>query len=431
MNTNLRTCIQILLDIGLIILLFFILLDSTQGAAPPQPGPLPGSWNVYLPLTTKMDATQICNKAQIVADVTFPNGTLVTQNTSFSKIWRLKNVGTCTWSYGYSLVLANGNGMGAIYPVIMPEIVSPGQEVEIWVNFIAPQQPGTYTGYWMLRSPQGNTFGTGDGASQPLQVMVRVVSETINWQEYANNVHQISLMYPDNWRYISGDTLTGEYFAAEDGYFKVGALEGVGLTIDQVAQIEANQSSQPFGPNPIIEPVFIQGVLSRDFYEGRLVMASLGQRDLYPNAEMIVRFPTPRQINGKSFSYFVIYADVYHVQEIGFRLVFNSSTIFYPPDSADPQGITCNPVVGGIVTIPITTNTPATPCVKVTSGQRVKIVNQTGSMTRARLAWYNVALWAGDSVTLETNLGSFLAQGVHNLRFIDPQRYSPLIWLVN
>ncbi len=432
MKTDIHKCSRILLFVSLVTLLFLGNIRTVHGASL-QPEPLSGSWRIFLPIITvrASDPAQTCNKAQFIADVTFPNGTLVTQKTAFSKIWRLKNIGTCTWTDGYSLTLSSGESMGAVYPVIMPAIVTPGQEVYIWVNLIAPQKPGTYVGYWMLRSPEGKTFGIGTGAAQPLSVLVHVVRETTNWQEYTNNFHQISLMYPDQWRYISGDAQSGEYFAAEDGYFKVSALDGDGMTLDQVAQIEANQSSQPFGPNPTIEPVYIQGTGSREYYEARLVMASANQRDQYPSAELIVQFPTPRQINGKLFDFFVIYADVYNIKEIGFRLIFNASPIFYPAESATPKAEQCNAVPGEVVTIPITTYEPSITCIKVTSNQRVKIANQTGSVFRARLAWYNIALWADESVTLETSLGSFLAPGVHNLRIIGVQRFSPQIWLVN
>src|SRR5512138_2778546 len=42
-------------------------------------------------------ATSICDAMQFVADVTIPDGTVMTPNQAFTKTWRVKNVGTCAW----------------------------------------------------------------------------------------------------------------------------------------------------------------------------------------------------------------------------------------------------------------------------------------------------------------------------------------------
>ena len=52
-----------------------------------------------------------CNWAQFVADVTVPDGTSYAPSTAFKKTWRLKNIGTCTWS-DVSLIFSSGEKMG-------------------------------------------------------------------------------------------------------------------------------------------------------------------------------------------------------------------------------------------------------------------------------------------------------------------------------
>jgi len=44
--------------------------------------------------------------------VTVPDGWLITPGLVFKKTWRLKNIGTCTWTRNYSLVFAGGEQMG-------------------------------------------------------------------------------------------------------------------------------------------------------------------------------------------------------------------------------------------------------------------------------------------------------------------------------
>ncbi|MBN1874091.1 MAG: pre-peptidase C-terminal domain-containing protein [Anaerolineae bacterium] len=86
------------------------------------------------------------------------NGIILPPNQSFVKIWRVRNSGTTTWVSGYELVFVSGNQMGAPGAVSIPA-ASPGQEVNLSVNMVAPSSTGSHTGYWRLRNPQGTFFG--------------------------------------------------------------------------------------------------------------------------------------------------------------------------------------------------------------------------------------------------------------------------------
>src|SRR5690349_5782138 len=46
----------------------------------------------------------ICDKVQFVADVTVPDGTNFPPKATFTKTWRLKNIGSCTWTTSYQIV---------------------------------------------------------------------------------------------------------------------------------------------------------------------------------------------------------------------------------------------------------------------------------------------------------------------------------------
>src|SRR3972149_4698274 len=69
------------------------------------PIPLPISTN-----TPVASATSSCNVSQFITDVTIPDGTVMTPGQAFTKIWRIKNIGSCTWT-GFSLVFDSGNAM--------------------------------------------------------------------------------------------------------------------------------------------------------------------------------------------------------------------------------------------------------------------------------------------------------------------------------
>jgi len=100
-----------------------------------------------------------------VADVTIPDNTQITVNNNFTKTWKLKNVGTCTWTSGYEIIFDSGDQMGGpASQSLTAGTVAPGQTVDVSVNLTAPNNPGTYKGNWKLREPGGVVFALSNGA---------------------------------------------------------------------------------------------------------------------------------------------------------------------------------------------------------------------------------------------------------------------------
>jgi hypothetical protein len=105
-------------------------------------------------------STSDCDNADFVTDVTIPDGTVLDPGESFTKTWRLKNAGTCSWTPSYAVVFSNGDSMSGPATQALTANVNPGQTVDISVNLNAPSTPGTYTSYWKLRNAAGVTFAT-------------------------------------------------------------------------------------------------------------------------------------------------------------------------------------------------------------------------------------------------------------------------------
>jgi hypothetical protein len=105
-------------------------------------------------------AASDCDDADFVADVTIPDGTVLDAGESFTKTWRLKNAGTCSWTPSYSVVFSDGDSMGGPATQAFTTTVNPGQTVDISINLKAPSTPGTYIGNWKLRNAAGVTFAT-------------------------------------------------------------------------------------------------------------------------------------------------------------------------------------------------------------------------------------------------------------------------------
>ena len=136
-------------------------MAPTLSAAPftdtPSPGETPLPTTVGL---TPTAGTPACvYDADFVTDVTIPDDTELKPDTGFVKTWRMRNSGTCAWETGSSWIFKSGDKMGGPDTVNVP-VVEPGDTVDISVRLTAPKTPSTFTGYWQLRRPTGETFGT-------------------------------------------------------------------------------------------------------------------------------------------------------------------------------------------------------------------------------------------------------------------------------
>lgn len=112
-----------------------------------------------------------CDKAKFIDDITIPDGTEFTAGESFTKTWRVQNIGDCTWTSDYALVFDAGEKMGGASPQLLMGSVAPGEQVDISIDLIAPSATGTYTGNWQLRNNTGKLFAK-------VYVQIKVVDPT-------------------------------------------------------------------------------------------------------------------------------------------------------------------------------------------------------------------------------------------------------------
>jgi Ig-like domain from next to BRCA1 gene len=117
---------------------------------------------------------QTCDWAApgVPIDVTIPDDTVLQPGQSFTKIWRLRNVGTCTWTQAYRVELFSGDAMGAASSLPLAQEVLPGQGIDISVDMIAPRAAGMFQGNWKLRNQKNQWFGIGPNGDSPFWVRV-------------------------------------------------------------------------------------------------------------------------------------------------------------------------------------------------------------------------------------------------------------------
>jgi hypothetical protein len=139
-----------------------VIISPTPTASPTGPSPTP--------------VATTCNRAAFVTDVSIPDNTAFTANTPFTKTWRLKNVGTCTWTTAYNVYFVSGSQMGAPATINLISTVAPGQTVDISVPMTAPNVAGTYQGYWKLHNASGASFGIGTTFNNPFWTLIKVTT---------------------------------------------------------------------------------------------------------------------------------------------------------------------------------------------------------------------------------------------------------------
>ena len=117
-----------------------------------------------------------CLLANLISE-TIPDGTVMQPGETFWKTWRLKNNGTCTWNSSYKIVYWSGDLMGGLLEYQFPEVVSPGEDVDVTILMKAPASNGNFSSYWKLQSEWGGQFGVGQ-YDQPFYVQVNVNDAT-------------------------------------------------------------------------------------------------------------------------------------------------------------------------------------------------------------------------------------------------------------
>jgi hypothetical protein len=159
-------------------------IPPTNTSIPPTNTPIPPTNTPIPPTNTPIPPTGTpvpCNWASFVADVTIPDGTDLPAGATFIKTWRLKNVGTCTWTADYALIYFSGAQLGGPAAVNIGSAIAPGQTIDVSVNLVAPNAAGNYIGYWKLRTNSGVGFGIGGNANSPFWVNIDVLAvPTVN-----------------------------------------------------------------------------------------------------------------------------------------------------------------------------------------------------------------------------------------------------------
>ena len=113
--------------------------------------------------------TAVCRDAAQYINDDGLDGTTYAPNTAFTKTWRIKNTGTCTWDSRYMVYQISGVYMTqqpAYWIVPQGQTIAPGQMVDISVGMTSYPENGTYRSDWGLKNADGQVLPIEGGTDE-------------------------------------------------------------------------------------------------------------------------------------------------------------------------------------------------------------------------------------------------------------------------
>lgn len=136
--------------------------------------------------------------------------------------------------------------------------------------------------------------------------------------KYTSKEYKVTLKYPSDW------VVNPEYeekVQGNDGFFQLSAISGEGLSIDEVANIDAFHQLKPYGSNPQIIELTLEGLKVEE--KARLIVPSADQEEEWNDqAAIIMKYPEAVKIGDSLYYYFILWADIEHIEEIGQTVLF-------------------------------------------------------------------------------------------------------------
>lgn len=170
---------------------------------------------------------------------------------------------------------------------------------------------GAAAAWWLLRpSPV---------PSSPPTLSATPAPRVGPWVQLQHPAYGVAVEHPADWAVEPG--YESEFGApsrlrGSDGFLGLDAIGGP-RSLDEVAQGLATHPLLPYGTSPAIEGATVGG------QPARIIIPSNDQPEASRGeALVLVRYPAPVTIGGRSYQYFVLYVDVAHLRGIAASLTF-------------------------------------------------------------------------------------------------------------
>jgi TolB protein len=142
-----------------------------------------------------------------------------------------------------------------------------------------------------------------------------ISTPTVAWTTLAIPSYRITLRYPSGWQFIPG---YGIKYGGAGGFFQISAISGPSASLDEIAQGDAYHKLLPYGSEPTIEPLEVDG------QPARLILPSADQpQAMAGQSGLIVQLPQPIDISGDEYNFLVLWADEQHIRQIAKTLTLS------------------------------------------------------------------------------------------------------------
>ena len=198
---------------------------------------------------TNPPPTQSCDLMQFIEDVTIPDGTILKPNEAFTKTWRLKNVGTCSWTAAYAIVFSSGDAMSGPATQALAGNVNPGQTVDVSIDLKAPATDGDYRSFWKLRNAAGVLFAqfyVDIKVKTPAPGTTTITLNATGGTEGGTVYEPAASQAVVNGTILAGDT-GGDFLARGFMSFDISSISGKVITNALLDLSSCSQMQDPFG----------------------------------------------------------------------------------------------------------------------------------------------------------------------------------------
>jgi len=109
---------------------------------------------------TRKNSKKFRLKARFIEDISIPDGSIISPDISYTKIWSIENDGNQKWPEGCKFKFVGGTNLSLNkvdeFPIPSFGI---GEANIVSLEIKSPTRPGRYTSYWRIIDSSGNKFG--------------------------------------------------------------------------------------------------------------------------------------------------------------------------------------------------------------------------------------------------------------------------------
>lgn len=147
-------------------------------------------------------------------------------------------------------------------------------------------------------TPKSNKMNKREGAPLEEGPLSNIINSRLN--DFISDEYGISFKYPASWN--KNPRYENKYEGAS-GFFEVSGFEGASNNIDEAVQEQINEPYLPYGTNPTIRRLTIDGQPARE------IIPSEDQGELITDRDvaLVVQYRTPIIINGVPYQYLIIW----------------------------------------------------------------------------------------------------------------------------